>query len=289
MQAEQQTVTQTKKTSSGVKKEKKVSPKSKETVDAEQQNESIQQTVVEQPTTIVENNTTTSTTDVVENTSSVEETFTTNIEEIPITSVDTTIDIDSILEYMNKSDSFAEQYKKYFKAGALSKDERLKIESSYKKFTKSYNSIQTAYIEYFSRQVLVLEKNSHGKSSHPKKSLEKGKAAIQKKLIVEPFLLSFMKLEPNTLVSRADALSSINAYVKREKDLKNPEILIEEDLKSFKIGGELIPLFVGIENMMRSTNKLASDESIPQQIKYTDIMKFMTHCFVKADTTTLTV
>jgi hypothetical protein len=282
MQAEQQTVTQTKKTSSGVKKDKKVPSKTKEVTDNEQNNE-IQQTVVQQTASV-------------ENTSvpSVEETLVTNADEISFpTFTDTTVvDIDSILEYMNKSDSFAEQYKKYFKGSALPKDERIKIESSFKKFTKSYNAMQTAYFEYFSRQVAVLEKNSHGKSSHPKKSLEKGKAAIQKKLLVEPFLLSFMKLDQNTLVSRADALSSINAYVKREKDLKNPEILIENDLKSFKIGGELIPLFVGIEKMMRSTNKLAPDETIPTQIKYTDIMKFMTHCFVKADvtgTTTSTV
>lgn len=282
MQAEQQTVTQSKKTSSGVKKEKKVTSKEVTNV---QNNETLQ-TVVEQTSTPVITTTTENKTTV----SAKDETVTTNIDEIAATFAadTTTVDIDSILEYFNKSDAFAEQYKKYFKGSALPKDERLRIESSFKKFTKAYNSIQTSYTEYFSRQVAVMEKNSHGKSSHPKKSLEKGKAAIQKKLLVEPFLLSFMKLEPNTLVSRADALSSINAYVKREKDLKNPEILIENDLKSFKIGGELIPLFVGIEKMMRSTNKLAADEKIPSQIKYTDIMKFMTHCFVKTDLTVTT-
>jgi hypothetical protein len=276
MQAEQQTVVKQKKTSTGgeVKKEKKVGAKKELSTTESTIAETIPVQVTVQPTETINTKEETIT--------SLTEENVTNFTETP------SVDMDSILEFLNKSDLYAEQFKKYFKSGTLSKDDRLKFESSFKKYTKSFNAIQAAYNDYFSRQVSVLEKNSHSKSSHPKKSLEKGKAAIQKKLSVEPFLLSFMKLDSNMLVSRADALSAINAYVKKEKDAKNPEILIENDLKSFKIGGELIPLFKGIESIMRSTNKLAKDETMPTHIKYTDIMKFMTHCFIKADVTTVT-
>ena len=156
-------------------------------------------------------------------------------------------------------------------------------QNSLKKINKSITVFQNGYTEYLSRQVSFLEKNFNNKSGGVKKVTDKEKSAIHKKLSVHPFLLSFMKLDSNTLVSRSDALSAITGYVKQEK-IKNPDIIVENDKRSFKLIGDLKPLFNGIEQIMKSKN-LIPESGFPTEIKYTQIMEYMTHCFVKTDET----
>ena len=90
-----------------------------------------------------------------------------------------------------------------------------------------------------------------------------------------------MKLEPGTLVSRSESLSAINGYVKSEK-AKNPDIILDNDKRSFKLIGELEPLFAGIKKVMEN-KKLLDGKEMPAHIKYTQIMEYMSHCFVKND------
>jgi hypothetical protein len=194
------------------------------------------------------------------------------------------IEFTSMVEYMNNVADKITEMTKYFKDNVLSKDERGKVESTFKKLNKSFSLIQTGYTDYLNKQVALLEKHSGSKSSGVKKVTDKEKSAIHKKLSVQPFLLKFMKLPENTQVSRSDALSAITGYVKEEK-VKNPDIIVANDKRSFKLIGDLKPLFDGIENIMKSKN-LLEGKTMPTEIKYTQIMQYMTHCFVKADEAT---
>jgi hypothetical protein len=164
----------------------------------------------------------------------------------------------------------------------LSKDDRSKTELSLKKFQKSFTTLQFSYYDQLSKQVSSLEKNSGNKLHGKTKIQDKEKTAIHKKLPVHPFLLKFMNLEEGTLVSRSDALSAITGYVKQEKEKNNQEIVVNTDKRSFKLIGDLKILFDGIENVMKSKN-LLDGKQFPSEIKYTQIMQYMTHCFIKTD------
>jgi len=248
MQSEQQT-TQTKKSSTATKvKKQSTKPKSTENVEEVKQQEQV---VVEQPVLEVKSS---------------EETVV--LQELELTSV---------LDFINNTSDKLVEIVKYFKDNTLSKEERTKVESGLKKFQKSSLTLQQSYSDYLSKQVSVLEKSSGSKSGGVKKVTDKEKSAIHKKLTVQPFLLKFMKIEPNTLVSRSDALTAITGFVKQEK-LKNPDIIVENDKRSFKLVGELKTLFDEIGNIMKSKNLI---DATPTQIKYTEIMKYMTHCFIK--------
>lgn len=261
MQTDQQlSTTQPKKTPSGAKKEKKPVKVSKTDIVQEQMNSPV----IEQTSTP---------------TASIPVMTETQENIVTETIVTQESDINSMIEYINNVSDKLTEMTKYFKDNIILKDERNKLEVSFKKFNKSTSFFQNGYTEYLSKQVSLLEKNSGNKSTSVKKVTDKGKAAIHKKLNVHPFLLSFMKLEPNTLVSRSDALTAITGYVKVEK-LNNPDIILSNDKKTFKLIGDLKPLFDGIENVMKSKN-LLTDTQMPTAIKYTQIMQYMTHCFIK--------
>jgi hypothetical protein len=260
MQAEQQTTTQTKKTTKGGKKNTK---NVTEEVQVQEQQTVVEKTPVitiqvQQP--------------IVENTPVVNEQENNNNEN----DTETEIEYQTIVDYVNTTSDKFNEFSKLFKEKSPTKDERGKIEASFKKFHKNYSNFQAGYYEYLSREVSNLEKKSGNKSS-TKKLADKDKAAIHKKLKVQKFLLDFMKLPADTLVSRSDALTAITGYVKEEK-AKNPDIIVENDKKSFKIMGDLQGLFNGIHGVMVS--KGLTDET-PKQIKYTQIMSYMTHCFIK--------
>jgi len=286
MQSEQQlTQTQTKK--STVKKEKK--PKTKSTDTSSQNVEQSVEQSVEQP---VEQNFVETTSQPVIETApqsvvelTPEEVVKIDVEEHSLNGQDEIIleglGFTVILDRLNNiSDQFHE-FNSFFKNFSFSKEERLKIEPVFKKTQKSFLALQTAYYDNLSRKLSISEKNSGNRTNGTKKIQDKEKSAIHKKLAVHPFLLKFMKLEQGTLVSRSDALTAITGYVKQEKE-RNPNIIVESDKRSFKLIGELKDLFDGIEKVMRSKNLLENSQ-IPSEIKYTQIMEYMTHCFYRPD------
>lgn len=188
-------------------------------------------------------------------------------------------DLQTVLDYINvASDKFTE-FSKSFKDFSLNKEDRSKMELALKKFSKATALVQTSYVDLLTKQVSALEKNVVSKSSVPK-VFDKEKAAIHKKLVAQPFLLTFMKAEPGALVSRAEALSAITGYVKEEK-LKNPEIIVEGDKKSFKLIGDLKVLFDGIRVVMENKKLVTAEKPFPETIKFTQIMEYMSHCFIK--------
>lgn len=204
------------------------------------------------------------------------------IAEVVLQETTLSIEINQVIDYINNtSDKLNNEYSKFFKDNSFTKDDRLKVEATFKKFSKATSSFQQLYYDYLSKQVNILEKNSGNKSGGKKKTIDAGKSAIHKKHQVHPFLLKFMKLDQGSLVSRSDALSAITGYVKQEK-LTNPNIIVENDKMKFKLIGELKLLFDGIEGVMNTKN-LLNGEKMPTEIKYTQIMQYMTHCFIKVD------
>lgn len=166
---------------------------------------------------------------------------------------------------------------KLFKEENMDRETRTKFESAFNKFNKSYGQFTKSYNEALLRQLNAAEKNG-SKSSAKKTIVDKDKIAIHKKHNVHDFLLTFMKLPAGTQISRAEALTAITGFVKEQK-VSNPDIIVADDKKSFKIIGDLKLLFDGIEKQMSSVGALK--KPMPTQIKYTDIMTYMTHCFVK--------
>lgn len=277
MQTEQQiNQTQTKK-STGIKKDKKLKPK---TVVSEENSEKNIEQQESKPLEVVVEKDVTETISVLENLKSSEEVQLLN------NVVLQELDFPNVVEFINLTSDKLVEYSKYFKDNNLSKDERLKIETVFKKFQKSTNTILSSYHDYLSRQVSNLEKNSGSKSGGAKKIQDKEKSAIHKKLVVHPFLLKFMNLEDGTLVSRSDVLTAITTFVKQEKE-KNPDIILSSDKRSFKLVGDLKVLFDGIEKVMVTKNLLNDGKQMPTEIKYTQIMQYMTHCFIKSDEATV--
>jgi hypothetical protein len=191
------------------------------------------------------------------------------------------VDISSMTEFLNQTSDKLSELTKQFKDVHPSKDERAKFDSAFKKCMKAVNAYQTAYVESLSKQVSTLEKSSGSKPAAAKKVTDKDKSAIHKPLQVHQFLLDFMKKDKGTLVSRSEALTAITGYVKAEK-LKNPDIKVEGDNRAFKITGDLKKLFDGIDKVIIE-KKVAKPAPSPTQIRYTDIMSYMTHCFVPVE------
>ena len=186
------------------------------------------------------------------------------------------IDFQSFLEKFNTIQEYLAEINKFLKYNTFTKEERLKYDIYNKKFHKSYSAYNTNLHENLTRNISSLEKNTLHKSSS-KKTVNKDSLPIHKKLAVYPFVLEFLKLEPNTLVSRAELLRLINSYVKIYA-IEHPEIIDPEDKKSFNLIGDLKNLFDNIEEIAKSRNVV---EKNPTKIKYTDIMYFMTYFFIK--------
>ena len=90
-------------------------------------------------------------------------------------------------------------------------------------------------------------------------------------------VLEFLKADKGTLISRAMLLQGINTYVKEQKALKNPDIFVEGDNKSFNLINELGDLFDFIQSTM---NDRGVDDIIPKAITYKDIMRYLKYCII---------
>ena len=202
----------------------------------------------------------------------------------PITEESTTENTEvstQLLEQFNDlSDKLTDFTKNMRNITFSNKDVRNKFESVFKKFFKASSQLTVTYPEIISKQLSVAEKSSHGKSA-VKKTTNKDKSAVNKKLAVEDNLLTFMGLEKGTLVSRAEALQAITGYVKSVKETGNPDIKVEGNNRAFKLIGKLDPLFKGIEKTMLERGDLKKGETVPDKITYIQIMKYMTYCFKK--------
>jgi len=160
------------------------------------------------------------------------------------------------------------------------KENRIKFDQVMKKFMKTTTLVQSSFFDSCMKQISSMEKSAGAKVVlEKKKIMDKGKAAVNIEQPVRDILLTFMDLPKGTLVSRSQALNSINSFIKEEKEKKNPEIFVENDKRAFKAVGKLKVLLNGIKEVIVS--KGVVDAQVPDNIYYTSIMGLMSHCFYK--------
>ena len=199
----------------------------------------------------------------------------------------------------------------------LNKENRTKFDSLLTKYEKADlafgKSIRSILLTTVQQQDKLLG-NKNKSSSTVKK--DPSKAAVHIPHNVQPYLLKFMGHDPSSAqkVSRNEALNAITTFVKQEQEKKNPDIVVEGNKKYFKLIGDLAQLFVSIGKTMEEKKaklkidleafesqgdsissedaklkskytvdleKIDSKLPIPSEICYTEIMGYMTHCFIK--------
>lgn len=199
----------------------------------------------------------------------------------------------------------------------LTKENRTKFDSLLTKYEKADlafgKAIRSILLTTVQQQDKLLG-NKNKSSSTVKK--DSSKAAVHIPHNVQPYLLKFMGHDPSSAqkVSRNEALNAITTFVKTEQEKKNPDIVVEGNKKYFKLIGTLAQLFVSIGKTMEEKQakfksdiatyakqgdslspedakikvkmeedlaKIDSKLPIPSEICYTEIMGYMTHCFIK--------
>lgn len=97
------------------------------------------------------------------------------------------------------------------------------------------------------------------------------------------FILNFMKqplttknadgVDEKTKVSKAEIMSKICDYVRDNK------LQLEDDKKTFALTGDLTGLFSKIKENMKSRGKITPEIEAAKQVKYTQLMTYLTYCF----------
>lgn len=161
----------------------------------------------------------------------------------------------------------------------VTKESIIQISKIMNKATKFFTAIQNSNNDFLTKETASSLKTKDAKAKKPKKIVNKENFAINKENETYPEVLSFMKLEENTNVSKAHILQDINAFVKKEKTANNPEILFEGDNRRFKLIGDLKVLFEFIKKQMIKRGDLGNSDEFPKDLAYTQIMKYLKYCF----------
>jgi len=101
---------------------------------------------------------------------------------------------------------------------------------------------------------------------------------IKEKYTVHSFMLDFMELPMNTLVSKGDILGSINNFVKTEINININRLMIREDNREFNLIGKLAILFQKIFEIKKIRENLPNDYIFPTYLRYVDIMNYLKYC-----------
>jgi len=186
-------------------------------------------------------------------------------------------------EYLKKLDIIVEAFsfinEKNIKDFNLTKDFFSNVSSKHKKINKSNTQLTTNLMDIMLKENLVSLKNKDLKQSKPKKVINKENLAINKLIITYPEVLKFLKFEDNAMVSRAQLIQNINAFVKKEKTDNNPDIYVKGDNRCFNLIGELKVLFDFIKLKMLERGDLENESEFPSNISYRQIMKYLKYCF----------
>ena len=186
-------------------------------------------------------------------------------------------------EYSKKLDTIVECLTfindKNLKDFNLTKDFFSNVSNKCKKIIKLNTQMTTNVMDLMLKENLVSLKHKDLKQSKPKKVINKENLAINKPMITYPEVLKFLKFEDNSMVSRAQLIQNINAFVKKEKTANNPDIYVKGDNRCFNLIGELKELFDFIKLKMLERGDLQNESEFPPNISYRQIMKYLKYCF----------
>ena len=101
---------------------------------------------------------------------------------------------------------------------------------------------------------------------------------INKKCEVYPFVLEFMELPVDTLVSKAEIFSSFTNFVKIE--LNSNPLMFREDRREFNLIGKLDILFQKIFEIKKMRENLPNDYIFPDFLRYIDFMQYIKYCML---------
>jgi hypothetical protein len=118
---------------------------------------------------------------------------------------------------------------------------------------------------FFSRTIFTQKQNSHI-------------ALIKEKYKVHSFVLDFMELPMDTLVSEEDILVLITNFVKTEINLNNNPLMFREDNREFNLIGKLAILFQKIFEIKKIRENLPNDYIFPTFLRYSDIINYVKYC-----------
>jgi hypothetical protein len=161
----------------------------------------------------------------------------------------------------------------------VSKDSIIQITKVMNKAIKLFTNIQISNNDFLTKETASSLKTKDAKAKKPKKIVNKENFAINKENESYKEVLTFMKLNENTNISKAQILQVINAFVKKEKTANNPDIFFEGDNKRFKLIGDLKILFEFIKKQMIKRGDLGYSVEFPKDLDYTEIMKDLKYCF----------
>ena len=161
----------------------------------------------------------------------------------------------------------------------VTKDSIIQITKVINKAIKLFANIQISNNDFLTKETASSLKTKDAKAKKQKKVVNKENFAINKENETYPEVLAFMKLNENTNVSKAQILQEINAFVKKEKDAKNQEILFDGDNRRFNLIGDLEVLFEFIRKQMIKRGDLENSDEFPKDLGYTQIMKYLKYCF----------
>ena len=161
----------------------------------------------------------------------------------------------------------------------VTKESITQITKVMNKAIKLFANIQISNNDFLTKETASSLKTKDAKAKKPKKVVNKENFAINKENETYKEVLSFMKLDENTNVSKAHILQEINAFVKKEKTANNPEIFFQGDNRRFKLIGDLKVLFEFIKKQMIKRGDLGNSDEFPKDLAYTQIMKYLKYCF----------
>lgn len=165
----------------------------------------------------------------------------------------------------------------------VTKDSINQVTKLMNKSIKLFGSVQISTIEFTTKEAGESLKAKETKAKKPKKTVDKENYAINKVSESYSEVLSFMKLQENTLISKANILQEINAFVKKQKTANNPDIFFEGDNRRFKLIGDLKVLFEFIKKQMIKRGDLGNSDEFPKDLAYTQIMKYLKYCFPETE------
>ncbi len=195
-----------------------------------------------------------------------------------------TFSMETLLEnYGNLVNTLEVISKENLKNYDVSKDSINQITKLMNKSIKLFGSIQISNNDFTTKETADSLKTKDAKSKKPKKNVAKENYAINKECETYKEVITFMNLDDNAKVSKAQLIKAINSFVKLEKEKKNPDIFFEENNKYFKLIGNLKILFEFIKKQMIVRGDLKNPEEFPKGIAYTQIMKYLKYCFPETE------
>lgn len=175
-------------------------------------------------------------------------------------------------------------FNKNFKGAKLESKEILnKLCSISKNLTKESSSMANNLVSNMHGYVIAnLKAINTKKNKKDKVPKDKKNFAVNQEFAPLPYVLKFMDLPSDSLVSKGMIIQKVNSFVKTEKNAKNPDIFVEGNNRKFKVIGGLKKFFSDVHKVMKDRKAMSDDEPFPTELAYTDIMKYLKYCFPEA-------